>query len=84
MSLQGLRGERAWFSTYFSQVRYILNPSKEQLKDKEGNYDYIIVRTAALIAATFLIRSHDPQSEIANALMADSYTHLTLPTTPYV
>ena len=48
------------------------NLPKEQLKDKEGNYDYIIVRTTALLAATFLIRSHDPQSEIANALMEDA------------
>ena len=48
------------------------NLPKEQLKDKEGNYDYIIVRTTALIAAVFLLRSHDPQSEIANALMEDA------------
>ena len=48
------------------------NLPKEQLKDKEGNFDYIIVRTTALIAATFLIRSHDPQSEVANALMEDA------------
>ena len=48
------------------------NLPKEQLKDKEGNFDYIIIRTAALIAATFLIRSHDPTSEIANALMEDA------------
>jgi hypothetical protein len=48
------------------------NLPKEQLKDKSGNFDYIIIRTTALIAATFLIRSHDPQSEIANALMEDA------------
>jgi len=48
------------------------NLPKEQLKDKEGNYDYIIVRTTALIAATFLIRSHDPTSEVATALMEDA------------
>ena len=48
------------------------NLPKEQFKDKEGNYDYIIVRTTALVAATFLIRSHDPQSEVANALMEDA------------
>jgi hypothetical protein len=48
------------------------NLPKNQLKDKSGNYDYIIVRTTALIAATFLIRSHDPTSEIANALMEDA------------
>ena len=48
------------------------NLPKEQLKDKEGNFDYIIIRTAALIAATFLIRSHDPTSEVASAMMEDA------------
>ena len=48
------------------------NLPREQLKDKEGNFDYIIVRTTALLAATFLIRSHDPTSEVANALMEDA------------
>ena len=48
------------------------NLPKEQLKDKEGNFDYIIVRTAALIAAVFLIRSHDPASEIATSMMEDA------------
>ena len=52
------------------------NLPKEQLKDKEGNYDYIIVRTTALLAATFLIRSHDPQSEVANALMEDAQSNI--------
>ena len=52
------------------------NLPKEQLKDKEGNFDYIIVRTAALIAATFLIRSHDPTSEVANALMEDAQSNI--------
>jgi len=48
------------------------NLPREQLKDKEGNYDYIIVRTTALLAATFLIRSHDPTSEVATAMMEDA------------
>ena len=48
------------------------NLPREQLKDKEGNYDYIIVRTTALIASVFLIRSHDPTSEVATALMEDA------------
>lgn len=52
------------------------NLPKEQLKDKEGNYDYIIIRTTALIAATFLIRSHDPTSEIAKALMEDAQSNI--------
>jgi len=70
------------FSTLITRVlanasRYLdakLDPNlpKEQLRDKSGAFDYIIVRTTALIAATFLIRSHDPQSEIANALMEDA------------
>ena len=48
------------------------NLPKEQLRDKEGNFDYIIVRTTALIAAVFLIRAHDPTSEQATALMEDA------------
>ena len=44
------------------------NMPKEAWKDKEGNYDYIIIRTTALIAANFMIKSHDPNSELANAL----------------
>ena len=70
------------FDTLISRItanasRYLdakLDPNlpKEQLKDKEGNFDYIIVRTTALLAATFLIRAHDPTSEIATALMEDA------------
>ena len=52
------------------------NLPKEQLKDKEGNFDYIIVRTTALLAATFLIRAHDPTSEVANALMEDAQNNI--------
>ena len=74
------------FSSFITRIpanasRYLdakLDPNlpKEQLKDKEGNYDYIIVRTTALISATFLIRSHDPTSEIANALMEDAQNNI--------
>ena len=70
------------FSTLITRItgnasRYLdakLDPNlpKEQLKDKEGNFDYIIVRTTALLAATFLIRAHDPTSEVATALMEDA------------
>ena len=70
------------FSTLITRItanasRYLdakLDPNlpKEQLKDKEGNYDYIIVRTTALLAAVFLIRSHDPTSEVATAMMEDA------------
>ena len=74
------------FSTLITRItanasRYMdakLDPNlpREQLKDKEGNFDYIIVRTTALIAAVFLIRSHDPTSEVANALMEDAQGNL--------
>ena len=34
------------------------NLPREQLKDKSGNFDYMIVRTTALIAATFMIKTN--------------------------
>ena len=52
------------------------NMPKEALKDKEGNFDYIIIRTTALIAANFMIKSHDPNSELANALMAEAMMNI--------
>ena len=48
------------------------NMPKEALKDKEGNFDYIIIRTTALLAANFMIKSQDPNSELANALMQEA------------
>jgi ATP-dependent protease HslVU (ClpYQ) peptidase subunit len=65
-------------------TRYISNAEKyldsrldgrlprKQFKDKDGNYDYILVRTTALIACSFLIRSHQPTSEIADALFEEA------------
>ena len=52
------------------------NMPKEAWKDKEGNYDYIIIRTTALIAANFMINSHDPNSELANALMEEAMQNI--------
>lgn len=66
------------------RTRFISNASKyldsrldaklprEQFKDKDGNYDYIIVRTTALFACAFLIRSAQPTSEIADALFEEA------------
>ena len=48
------------------------NLPREQLKDKSGNFDYMIIRSSALIAATFLIRATDPTNEIATALMEEA------------
>ena len=52
------------------------NMPKEALKDKEGYFDYIIIRSTALIAANFMIKSHDPNSELANALMAEAMMNI--------
>ena len=49
---------------------------REQFKDKDGNYDYVIVRTTALLAAAFLIRSHDPTSEVAASLWEEANTEI--------
>jgi len=48
------------------------NLPREQLKDKSGNFDYMIIRSASLIAASFLIRASDPTNEIASALMEEA------------
>ena len=70
------------FTTMISQFRtdasrYLdskLDPNlpREQLKDKSGNFDYMIIRSSALIAAAFLIRATDPTNEIATALMEEA------------
>jgi hypothetical protein len=52
------------------------NMPKEAWKDKEGNFDYIIIRTTALIAANFMIKSHDPNSELANALIEEAMQNI--------
>ena len=52
------------------------NMPKEALKDKEGNFDYIIIRSTALIAANFMIKSHDPNSELANSLMEEANNNI--------
>jgi len=48
------------------------NLPREQLKDKSGNFDYMIIRSSALIAAAFLIRATDPTNEVASALMEEA------------
>ena len=45
---------------------------REQFKDKDGNYDYIIIRTTALLACSFLIRASEPTSEIATSLFDEA------------
>ena len=66
------------------RTRYISNAEKyldsrldgrlprKQFKDKDGNYDYIIVRTTALLACSFLIKASNPSSEIASSLFEEA------------
>tara|TARA_R100000329_G_scaffold133493_1_gene113262 strand:+ start:649 stop:1833 length:1185 start_codon:yes stop_codon:yes gene_type:complete len=70
-------------------TRYISNATKyldsrldgklprKQFKDQDGNYDYMIVRTTALIACSFLIRASQPTSEIADALFNEVEQNIT-------
>jgi len=52
------------------------NMPREAYKDKSGSFDYLIIRTTALIAANFMIKSHDPNSELANALMQEAMLNI--------
>ena len=51
---------------------------KNQLKDKDGNYDYMIVRTASLYAAAFMVKTKDPTSELAAAIMLEADNNVQL------
>ena len=48
------------------------NLPKNQLKDKSGNFDYMIIRTTALIASSFMIKTKDPASEMATSFMDEA------------
>ena len=48
------------------------NLPRDQFKDKEGNFDYIIIRTTALISAYFLVNSSDPNSATAESLLGEA------------
>ena len=52
------------------------NLPREQFKDKSGNFDYMIIRSSALIAAAFMIRATDPTNEVATALMEEAQNNI--------
>ena len=52
------------------------NLPTNQLKNKAGEYDYLIVRSTALICASMMIRTNDPTSEMANAYMAEAQMYI--------
>jgi len=41
---------------------------KEMFTLKDGSYDYFIKRTVGLLAASFMIKAYEPESEIAEAM----------------
>ena len=68
---------RADASRYFDSR---VDPSlpKNQLKDKAGNYDYMVVRSVGLIAACFMIKSKDHKSELAVSFMEEADKNIEL------
>ena len=68
---------RADASRYFdSRVDHSL--PREQLKDKSGNYDYMVIRTVGLIAAAFMIKTKDHKSELAVSFMEEADKNIEL------
>tara|TARA_R100001015_G_C4630138_1_gene191536 strand:+ start:690 stop:1886 length:1197 start_codon:yes stop_codon:yes gene_type:complete len=51
---------------------------KNMWKDKSGNFDYMIIRTTALYAAAFMVKTKDPTSELATALMTEADNNVQL------
>ncbi len=45
---------------------------RDAFKDKEGNYDYFLIRTASLVSVYFLINSHNPGTEVAEKFLAEA------------
>ena len=68
---------RADASRYFDSR---VDPSlpREQLKDKSGNYDYMVIRTVGLIAGAFMIRTKDHKSELAVSFMEEAENNIAL------
>ena len=68
---------RADASRYFDSR---VDPSlpREQLKDKSGNYDYMVVRSVGLIAACFMMKTKDHSSPIAQSFMEEGERNIEL------
>ena len=52
------------------------NLPANQFKDKSGNFDYMIIRTTALLCAVLMVRSQDPTSEQASAMMVEAQENI--------
>ena len=58
-------------SRYFDS-RVDASLPRDQWRDKEGNFDYMVIRTTALIAAYFLVNAREPGSELALRFMEEA------------
>ena len=45
---------------------------RDAFKDKEGNYDYFLIRTTAIVSVYFLINSTMPNSEVASKFLEEA------------
>ena len=45
---------------------------RDAFKDKEGNYDYFLIRTTSLVSIYFLVNSHSPGSEVAEKFLEEA------------
>ena len=52
------------------------NLPANQFKDKAGNFDYMIIRTTALLCAVLMVRASDPTSEQASAMMVEAQENI--------
>ena len=51
---------------------------RDSFKDKEGNFDYLIVRTTSLIAIYFLVNSQNPGSDVAEKFLLEANFNIKL------
>ena len=51
---------------------------KNMWKNEAGEFDYMIIRTTALYAAAFMVKTKDPTSELATALMTEADNNVQL------
>lgn len=49
---------------------------KEMFVKEDGTYDYFVKRTVALLAAGFMIKAYEPESDIAEALLEEAENNM--------
>ena len=65
--LEGRHGSMNWIADTLDRR----SDPKNMWKNADGAFDYLIVRTTALIAAAFMIRTKDATSELAQAMVEE-------------